>query len=112
MTNISQNNELKDWIKKKFITYIKWNDLVGKSPVGSGHFGVVYKTHWNSMNKDVVRKSPFLENNDAIQNEIQILASNRDERPIIQHVYSVLENMLEKLYKSVEKDSEDIKGRY
>ncbi|CAG8559499.1 15340_t:CDS:2 [Funneliformis mosseae] len=74
MTNISQNNELKDWIKKKFITYIKWNDLVGNSPVGAGHFGVVYKTHWNSMNKDVVRKTPFLENNDAIQHEIQILA--------------------------------------
>ncbi|CAG8747588.1 6549_t:CDS:1, partial [Funneliformis caledonium] len=77
-TNISKYDELssqlwiKDFIKKKFITEIKWNDLVGKSPVGSGKFEVVYKTHWKKMNKDVVCKRQILDDINAIEHEIKL----------------------------------------
>ncbi|CAI2179316.1 4740_t:CDS:2, partial [Funneliformis geosporum] len=71
-----QNDELPSqiWIKKsiknKFITDIKWNDLV--ESVGTGRFGVVYKTYWKKVNKEVVYKRLILDNIDAIQHEIQI----------------------------------------
>ncbi|CAI2162738.1 18464_t:CDS:2 [Funneliformis geosporum] len=74
----SQNGELpsqiwiKDSIKNNFITDIKWNDLVSRSPVGKGRFGEVFKTHWKKMNKDVVCKRLILDDINAIQHEIQI----------------------------------------